>query len=77
MLAAIKEKISWPLVRHYLEAIVVVEILSFLAYFYPTVGHIAAIVGWLIVLILSWKDLRTGLLVLLVDLLIDSKGYLL
>ncbi len=77
MLALIKEKLSWTLVRHFLEAIIAVEILSFLAYFYPPVGHWAAIIGWLVVLILSWKNLSSGLLVLLVDLLIDSKGYLL
>ena len=57
--------------------IILVEIVSFLGYYFPPVNQIAFFIVVLITLIVSLKKLEYGLWLVLVELLIGSKGYLL
>jgi hypothetical protein len=70
-------KYPWTMIRHSLEAIILLELFSALGYFYPIIGTIAFVVGCLIVAWLAIRRLEWGLYVLAADLLISSKGYLL
>lgn len=65
------------MIRHSLEAIILLELFSALGYFYPIIGTAAFIVSCLVVLWLTSRRLEWGLYVLATDLLISSKGYLL
>ncbi len=53
-----------------------VELLSFLAHFYPVLQLYFLLAIFIIVLIVSLKSLETGILILLIELIIGSKGHL-
>ncbi len=59
-----------------LGAIICIELLSFLAYFFPTVQIIALSLIFLGVLYFSLKKLETGILIAVIELVIGSKGHL-
>ncbi|HPW44554.1 MAG TPA: hypothetical protein PLX67_02480, partial [bacterium] len=68
---------SWKTVRYILEAIILLELLAALGYFYPVIGTALFIISCLVILWLTIRRLEWGLYVLVIDLLISSKGYLL
>lgn len=56
--------------------ITIIELVSFLGYFYAPLKIISAVVISLIVFILTFKNLETGLLLMFTELIIGSKGHL-
>lgn len=56
--------------------IVIIELLSFGAYFFEPLRLVSAIIISLLILILTLRNLESGLLILFVELIIDSKGHL-
>lgn len=56
--------------------IILAELLSFLGYYYPSVNLIGFIAIAVLTLVLSLYKLEYGLFLLLIDLIIDSMGYL-
>ena len=71
------KSVSWTRVRYILEAIIIVELLSALTYFCPTIGPWVFILAMLAGLYLAIVRLDWAIYALLIDLMIDSKGYLL
>ncbi len=59
-----------------LGAIISLELLSFLAYFFPNLQGLVLVLIFLSVLFFSLKKLETGLLVAVIELVIGSKGHL-
>lgn len=59
-----------------LGGIISIELLSFLAYFFPTIQIFALALIFLSVLFFSLKKLESGLLIAVVELVIGSKGHL-
>ena len=69
--------VNWTKVRYVLEGIIIVELLSALTYFYPLLGPWIFILVMAASLYLAIVRLDWAIYVLLIDLIIDSKGYLL
>jgi len=59
-----------------LGAIAVLEFISFLGYFYPPLKLASALIIFLGIFILAFKNLEFGLLILFTELIIGSKGHL-
>lgn len=72
-----KQKIIWPFARLILEVVIIIEILSALVYFYPAISPFVFIVIMAGIVWLAVTKLEWAVYVLLLELLIGSKGYLL
>jgi len=56
--------------------ITIVELISFLGYFYLPLKIVSAIIISIIIFIVCFKNLENGLLILFTELIIGSKGHL-
>jgi hypothetical protein len=72
----IPELIRQPVFRLSVLGILLLELFSFIAWALPSFGNIAFIVIALVVLALTLKDLRIGIAIVLMELIIGSHGYL-
>lgn len=71
----LKNKLKYPLAFIF-ALIILVELLSFTAYFFPVLQFYLLALTFLVVLIASIYSLETGVLIMLVELVIGSKGHL-
>ncbi len=67
-------KINWPL---YLAGIIIFELLSFLGFFWPIIHYFLIPLIFLATLIIAYRHLEWGLLIILTELIIGSHGHLL
>ncbi len=66
-------QINWPLV---LGAIVIFELLSFLAFFFTDLNYIFLILTFIATAIIAWRSLEWGILLILIELIIGSHGHM-
>ena len=59
-----------------LGAVTILELISLAAYFFPTLKIISAIIIFSSILVLTLKNLESGLLIIFFELIIGSKGHL-
>lgn len=72
----LKIKVKYPYLLAF-NAIILLELLSFLAYFIPYLQIYFLSAFFIILLIIAWHNLEIGILVALTELVIGSKGHLL
>lgn len=67
------KQINWSLV---LGGIIIFELMSFLAFFFSDLNYILVPLIFIATLLLSWRSLEWGILLILIELIIGSHGHL-